>query len=93
MGKKMKVSLKILFIALASASSSHAFYTPVPSTALLKSFSTSSSTSLALGFNPFNEAKKKLVQALAGDYDKEATQAKLQNLISSNKILMMSFTK
>lgn len=43
--------------------------------------------------SPLNEGKKALVRALAGDYDVDATKAKLDNLIADNSILMLSFVK
>ena len=43
--------------------------------------------------SPLNEGKKALVRALAGDYDKEATRAKLDGLIADNAVFMMSFVK
>jgi len=43
--------------------------------------------------NPsLNEGKRMLVKSLAGDYDEDAVLAKLNGLISDNRILMMSFT-
>jgi len=42
--------------------------------------------------SPLNEGKKALVRALAGEYDVEATQSKLKNLISDSKVMMFSFT-
>ena len=44
-------------------------------------------------FNPLNDAKKKLVQSLAGDYDKTKIQNELQSLIENEPLLMLSFTK
>ena len=41
--------------------------------------------------SPLNEGKKALVRALAGDYDQEATRAKLDGLIADNPVLMLSF--
>mmetsp|Transcript_26626 Transcript_26626/g.37505 ORF Transcript_26626/g.37505 Transcript_26626/m.37505 type:complete len:118 (-) Transcript_26626:554-907(-) len=43
--------------------------------------------------SPLNEGKKALVKALAGEYDEEATRAKLEGLISENEVLMLSFVK
>lgn len=43
--------------------------------------------------SPLNEGKKALVRALAGDYDREATRAKLDGLIADNPVLMLSFLK
>mmetsp|Transcript_25871 Transcript_25871/g.32585 ORF Transcript_25871/g.32585 Transcript_25871/m.32585 type:complete len:123 (+) Transcript_25871:78-446(+) len=45
--------------------------------------------------NPLNDAKKKLVQALAGDYDAEEYKTKFQSYINdeTNPIFMASFTK
>ena len=43
--------------------------------------------------SPLNEGKKALVRALAGNYDVDATKAKLENLIADNSILMLSFVK
>lgn len=44
--------------------------------------------------SPLNEGKKALVRKLAGDYDVEATRAKLNGYIdnSKNSVLMLSFT-
>jgi glutaredoxin 3 len=42
--------------------------------------------------SPLNEGKKAVVKALAGEYDKEATRAKLEGLITGNPVLMLSFT-
>lgn len=43
--------------------------------------------------NPLNNAKKKLVQSLAGDYDKTKYRNELQSLIQNEPLLMLSFTK
>jgi len=43
--------------------------------------------------SPLAEGKKALVSLLAGSYDVEATQAKLNRLITEEKVLMLSFTK
>lgn len=43
--------------------------------------------------SPLAEGKKALVSFLAGPYDVAATQAKLNSLISGEKVLMLSFTK
>jgi len=49
-------------------------------------------TSTQLGlFNVFNEGKKALVRKLAGDYDQAAIRARLDGLISENKVLFLSF--
>jgi len=44
--------------------------------------------------SPLNEGKKALVRKLAGDYDREATRAKLNAYIenSQKSVLMLSFT-
>jgi hypothetical protein len=42
--------------------------------------------------SPLNEGKKAFVTMLAGDYDKDATNAKLDELIA-NPVVMLSFTK
>ena len=42
--------------------------------------------------SPLNEGKKALVKSLAGDYDVEATRAKLNGLIDTSPVLMLSFT-
>lgn len=44
-------------------------------------------------FNPLNDGKKKLVQSLAGNYDKPKIQNELQSLIQNEPLLMLSFTK
>jgi len=43
--------------------------------------------------SPLNEGKKALVRSLAGDYDKAETRAKLESLISNEKVFMLSFVK
>lgn len=43
--------------------------------------------------SPLNEGKKALVKGLAGDYDQTAIRAQLDSLITSNKVLMLSFVK
>jgi hypothetical protein len=45
------------------------------------------------GFSPLSEGKKKLVQSLAGDYDKSKIQNELQSLIQNEPVLFLSFTK
>jgi len=86
----LKRFITCIAVLLLSTRNSHAFFNAFDASQLQP-------TSLTMAPNPINEAvnfaKKKLVTSLAGDYDKTATQAKLQNLISSNKILMFSFTK
>ena len=42
--------------------------------------------------NPVTNAKKALVQSLAGNYDKEQIQNELSTLIQNEPILMLSFT-
>ena len=42
--------------------------------------------------SPLNEGKKAMVKAMAGDYDVEATRAKLQGLVDDSPVLMLSFT-
>mmetsp|Transcript_21138 Transcript_21138/g.32130 ORF Transcript_21138/g.32130 Transcript_21138/m.32130 type:complete len:110 (+) Transcript_21138:150-479(+) len=44
--------------------------------------------------SPLNEGKKALVRKLAGDYDREATRAKLNAYIDNSQkgVLMLSFT-
>jgi glutaredoxin 3 len=44
-----------------------------------------------LSNSPLNDAKKALVKSLAGDYDEEATKAKLETLVDKNPVLMLSF--
>ena len=44
-------------------------------------------------FSPLNDAKKKLVQSLAGKYDKQQIRNELQSLIDNEPVLMLSFTK
>jgi glutaredoxin 3 len=41
--------------------------------------------------SPLSNAKKALVKSLAGDYDEEAIQAKISNLVKENPVLMLSF--
>ena len=43
--------------------------------------------------SPINEGKKMFVKLLAGDYDEAAVKAKLDGLVSSEPVLMLSFTK
>lgn len=43
-------------------------------------------------FNPLNEAKKKLVQSLAGDFDNDKYRSELQSLIQNEPVLFMSFS-
>ena len=54
---------------------------------------------LALASNPLEtifsvmkEGKVGLVKSLAGDYDAVAIQSKLDSLVESNPVLMLSFT-
>ncbi|GAX24567.1 hypothetical protein FisN_4Hh086 [Fistulifera solaris] len=51
----------------------------------------SSSTELHL-FGVLKDAKKALVRKLAGEYDSEAVRARIDNLIKTNDVLMLSFT-
>lgn len=46
----------------------------------------------ALTNSPLNEVKKGVVKMIAGDYDKGAVRAKLDNLIAEKPVLMLSFT-
>jgi glutaredoxin 3 len=53
----------------------------------------------SLGGNPIdsifsflNEGKKKLVKSQAGNYDADAIQSKINNLIKENPVFMFSFT-
>lgn len=46
----------------------------------------------ALTNSPLNEAKKGLVKMIAGEYDKGAVRAELDNLIAEKPVLMLSFT-
>ena len=39
-----------------------------------------------------NNAKKQLVKGMAGNYDAAAIQARLNDLIGTHKVLMLSFT-
>ena len=43
--------------------------------------------------SPLNEGKKALVKSLAGDYDVEATRAKLNGLIDNEPVLFLSFVR
>lgn len=43
--------------------------------------------------SPLNEGKKALVKSLAGDYDVEATRAKLNGLIANEPVLFLSFVR
>ena len=43
--------------------------------------------------SPLNEGKKALVKSLAGDYDVEATRAKLNGLIENEPVLFLSFVR
>lgn len=58
----------------------------------LKSLFAKPQDSLQSFLNPLKEGKKMLVKSLAGDYNEEATLAKLKGLIDDNRILMLSFT-
>jgi len=51
------------------------------------------STATALKMNWFNDGKIKLVKTLAGDYDEVAVRAKVEELIQSEPVLMLSFSK
>lgn len=42
-------------------------------------------------FDLFDEGKKALVKSLAGDYDEAAIKSRLDDLVSRNKVLMLSF--
>ncbi len=42
--------------------------------------------------SPLNQGKIMLVKATAGDYDVAATQARLQEIIDGDKVVMFSFT-
>jgi hypothetical protein len=42
--------------------------------------------------SPINEGKKALVKSLAGPYDEVAVRAKLDGLVSSEPVIMLSFT-
>jgi len=43
--------------------------------------------------SPLNEGKKALVKSLAGDYDVEATRAKLTGLVANEPVLFLSFVR
>ena len=56
------------------------------------SATTSSSSSQLHLFGFLKEGKKALVKSIAGDYDETAINARIDNDISSNPVLMYSFT-
>jgi hypothetical protein len=43
-------------------------------------------------FGFLNDGKKALVRGMAGEYDREAVQARISGLIADNPVLMLSFT-
>jgi glutaredoxin 3 len=50
------------------------------------------SLTVALKNSPINQGKKALAKAQAGSYDAQATRAKIENLITDNKVLVFSWT-
>ena len=95
------IHLALSLLASALPSSAHGFVVR-PTTSLVASVQGGGGSSSATGgsssttelgvFNFLNEGKKKLVKSLAGDYDQEAVQARIDGLIQSNPVLMFSFT-
>jgi glutaredoxin 3 len=72
---------------------SSAFIQPSFVTYLKRSSSNQNTMSLFAGLmDVFNEGKKALVKKIAGDYDEVAISARIDGLISQNKVLMLSFT-
>ena len=64
-----------------------------PSSFGLTSTMSSTATTTQLGlFDFLKEGKKALVKSLAGEFDEAAVKARLDNLVSDNKVLMLSFT-
>lgn len=47
----------------------------------------------AITTSPLNEGKKAFVRMLAGDYDEAATRAKIEGLVESEPVLMLSFVR
>jgi hypothetical protein len=83
-----------LSVFLLASEPSTAFVRPnlLPTvTSASYSSSPSRSTNLHL-FGFLNEGKKALVKNLAGEYDSVAIQERINGLIGSNDVLMLSFT-
>ena len=84
-----------LTVALLVVSQSAEAFLGTPSnfvTSSKTSATTSSSSSQLHLFGFLKEGKKALVKSIAGDYDETAINARIDNDISSNPVLMYSFT-
>lgn len=60
--------------------------------ALSRSVARSPLTQLQL-FGLLNDGKKALVKSLAGEYDQDAVQNRIQGLVDNNSVFMFSFTR
>ena len=83
--------------ALATAlavflSSCQGFHTPTNTIFQARSVGQTSSTQVYNLFGFLNEGKKALVKKLAGDYDADAVQDRIDGLIKESPVLMLSFT-
>jgi glutaredoxin 3 len=89
----LTIASTLLVLVLTAGSSSGFVRSSIRNNNVLVS-SSSSSTAIGVGniLGLFDEAKKKLVKSMAGEYDVEAVQARTNGLINDNPVLMLSFT-
>ena len=78
-------------LAVLSVSSTDAF-TPKPTSVSTSGAPNWTSTSLNIFGGALKEGKYALVRSLAGEYDKNAIQERVQGLIDASPVLMFSFT-
>lgn len=90
----------LIISSISAVSTARAFTVPVVQNAFHQSSGMprrSRSSSQLHQSNPLlsfiNDAKKKLAQKSAGEYDKEAVKAELMGLIDNNSVLFLSFLK
>mmetsp|Transcript_8422 Transcript_8422/g.11070 ORF Transcript_8422/g.11070 Transcript_8422/m.11070 type:complete len:93 (-) Transcript_8422:577-855(-) len=88
--QSFKAASAVASLVLLASASVQAFVKPTFGALATKY--PASSTQVAGVFDFLKEGKKALVKSLAGDFDEPAIRARLDNLVSSNKVLMLSFT-
>jgi hypothetical protein len=74
------------------AEGGHAFLKESLSRGLVPKKAAQKPTALSV-FDFFNEGKKMVVKKLAGEYDEVAIRSRLDDLITTNPVLMLSFVE
>eukprot|EP00527_Entomoneis_sp_CCMP2396_P004708 CAMPEP_0198155352 /NCGR_PEP_ID=MMETSP1443-20131203/69086_1 /TAXON_ID=186043 /ORGANISM="Entomoneis sp., Strain CCMP2396" /LENGTH=177 /DNA_ID=CAMNT_0043822099 /DNA_START=1282 /DNA_END=1815 /DNA_ORIENTATION=- len=86
--QSFKAASAVASLVLLASASVQAFVKPTFGALATKY--PASSTQVAGVFDFLKEGKKALVKSLAGDFDEPAIRARLDNLVSSNKVLMLA---